>query len=422
MIDGDEQKVRDMAATKGVDVNMHDNVWNHKPALFYALNDDINDDIAASLIKNGASLRSNKIRNIKVLEEYLKDKIIPTKTKRKIMFKTAKQIIKKGIFKKFSPSAKKAAIITVLSKCTTKICSPKVAALVKSMLKGKNIEDGTVHAVFNIAIKTGQGFNILFKNKAYEKRTKPTYRIRVHAPHESWTPLMAAIAGGKTGYFTRLLKVGQDINETDINKWTPLMLSIDKWKTNFFEKLIEHGADINIRNDKGNSALIIASNKGDVSSLEKLIEHGADINIRNKEGNSALIIASNKGDVSSLETLIEHGADININIRNNEGKTGYMHCKIKKDFASAVKKMGIWRRHLDLTTRDAINKDIKTFGECIEIFKQKGRNLEYTNNDDNAVRNDVQYLIDEFKRKVKSQLNKINLKEVALHAYMVNAW
>jgi ankyrin repeat protein len=167
------------------------------------------------------------------------------------------------------------------------------------------------------------------------------------------TALMYASREGHLDSVGRLLDVGAEVNEVDMNDITPLMLAIGNNRLDVARHLIDRGANIHHRDWYGRTPLWLAVEMRNVDIhyttfehmvepeereallgfARDLLEMGADPNIRIQEvaplrswlyllggslawvdftGQTPFLLASLSGDADAMRLLLEYGADPHI--------------------------------------------------------------------------------------------------------------
>ena len=131
------------------------------------------------------------------------------------------------------------------------------------------------------------------------------------------SPLRYAIGLQNQTAVKLLIDAGADVNELTKQHWTPLATAIDINNLEIASLLLAKGADINISDSYGDwPPIVLASSKLDLPMLSLLMENGADIKGTNLNGNNALHIAvlnidqldNNAKQV--ISALINYGADL----------------------------------------------------------------------------------------------------------------
>lgn len=102
----------------------------------------------------------------------------------------------------------------------------------------------------------------------------------------------------------RLLDLGANINESNLDDETPLHLASTRGSTNIVEMLISRGAQINDIEDMGNTPLHLACRFGHFKAAEVLLKAGADREIKNEDGLTAFEKARMHGHQGLVDDLI----------------------------------------------------------------------------------------------------------------------
>lgn len=86
----------------------------------------------------------------------------------------------------------------------------------------------------------------------------------------------------------KLIEIGANINEKDVNGEFPLIFAIRHEDEEMCIFLLENGANPNQIDDNGHSPLILAAARGKIKICEMLINSGAYINYKNKKYNQRI--------------------------------------------------------------------------------------------------------------------------------------
>ncbi len=130
------------------------------------------------------------------------------------------------------------------------------------------------------------------------------------------TPLMLAIAMGKTTLAAAIIIKGADINYADELGLIPLMHAINAGDKKIVELLIGKGANVNFKNKDGFTPLMYAVDAGDEKIVEMLITNGSDVDTA-CDGITPLIHALQVGNIVIAELLIKYRADVNCKNKND---------------------------------------------------------------------------------------------------------
>lgn len=134
--------------------------------------------------------------------------------------------------------------------------------------------------------------------------------------------LMIASAEGYTSEIHRLIKLGADVDATDLDNISPLIYAVANKRLTTVKALLEYNPDTDIMTDDGESALHIAAKDNMLEIAEALIRADADINLRDFHGATPLHYASAYGNFYMCDLLIYYNADIAP--RSEDGSTPLM--------------------------------------------------------------------------------------------------
>jgi ankyrin repeat protein len=104
-------------------------------------------------------------------------------------------------------------------------------------------------------------------------------------------------------------KRNPDINLIAENGWTPLLIAVANGRTEIVEYLLKKAADPNIANKLGASPLSFAALYGNEPICRILVNYGANVNHQDMEGITPLMNAAIRGHGSIAKYLLENGAD-----------------------------------------------------------------------------------------------------------------
>lgn len=108
----------------------------------------------------------------------------------------------------------------------------------------------------------------------------------------------------KTGYFTKLLDLGFDINQQDDSGNSPLHIALERNSTGVIWELLNLKADITLKNKKGQTALHLAILHGENELIKGLIEtFNANVVTVDREKNAAIHLALLKQDEALVQLL-----------------------------------------------------------------------------------------------------------------------
>lgn len=134
--------------------------------------------------------------------------------------------------------------------------------------------------------------------------------------------LMIASAEGYTSEIHRLIKLGADVDATDLDNISPLIYAVANKRLTTVKALLEYSPDTDIITDDGESALHIAAKDNMLEIAEALIRAEAEINLRDPYGATPLHYASAYGNFYMCDLLIYYNADIRS--RSEDGSTPLM--------------------------------------------------------------------------------------------------
>lgn len=134
--------------------------------------------------------------------------------------------------------------------------------------------------------------------------------------------LMIASAEGYTSEVHRLIKLGADVDATDLENATSLIYAVANNHLNTVKALLEYNPDTEIMTNSGESALLIAVKDNLVEIAEALIRKEANINPKDRHGATPLHYASAYGYFYMCDLLIYYNADIEA--RSEDGSTSLM--------------------------------------------------------------------------------------------------
>jgi len=134
--------------------------------------------------------------------------------------------------------------------------------------------------------------------------------------------LMIAAAEGYTSEVHRLIKLGAEVDATDLDNITPLIYAVANNNLTTVKALLDHRADTEIMTNQGESALHIAAKDNRVEIAEELIRADANINLKDRYGATPLHYASAYGYFYMCDLLIYYNASIET--RSEDGTTPLM--------------------------------------------------------------------------------------------------
>lgn len=147
-------------------------------------------------------------------------------------------------------------------------------------------------------------------------------------PSQINTPLMTKVALGDIQGVSRLLREGDDPNDTNSAGCTALIWSIALKKTEITALLINSKVEVSQTDAAGRTPLMMGAKTKDINTARRLIELGANVNAGqdggvNEVGSTALMYASRtKENAAMVNFLINQGAEIDV--ADEHGKTALM--------------------------------------------------------------------------------------------------
>ncbi|CAF3425702.1 unnamed protein product [Rotaria socialis] len=138
--------------------------------------------------------------------------------------------------------------------------------------------------------------------------------------------LNKAALNGNLKMVKRLIKLGADVNEKDIDGRAPLHFATDNKHIDIVDLLMKNGADVTQVTCKGNTPLHTAASKGFNEIAEVLLKYVSREQLNDfvdakttLSGTTSLHVASKNGTLDMVKTLLQYGATYNIG--NKQGKT-----------------------------------------------------------------------------------------------------
>lgn len=195
------------------------------------------------------------------------------------------------------------------------------------------------------------------------------------------TPMIRAVMKNDIGAIKRLIKQGEDINESDENGSTPLLVASDYGYQKIIKYLIEEcNVDIDKVDNDGDNPLMVASFKGHLNIVRYFVEEcKMDINHRNNDGETPLIQASAQGNLEVVKYLVEHGAKVNDRI--NYGHTTLMGASIcgHLEVVKYLVENKIEKADINLVSNDGstamIGASIRGHSEIVKYLTEHGANV-----------------------------------------------
>jgi len=136
--------------------------------------------------------------------------------------------------------------------------------------------------------------------------------------------LLIAVRQGNKTKVKELIKLGAQINWTDIGHTTPLTAAAFHGQAAIVQLLLEKNANVNMANAQGATPLIVAAQNGHLKIVQILLEYGANINQQEASINNlyALFYAASRGHDKIVQLLLKKGA--NANLASGRGETSLM--------------------------------------------------------------------------------------------------
>ena len=127
--------------------------------------------------------------------------------------------------------------------------------------------------------------------------------------------LYEAVCEGDLSKTKILLRLGANVNATDVDGNSPLMMAeactTRPGRPEVMELLIANGAAVNLQARDGRTALMYAAKNSDTRAVKALLKSGASVKIADNEGETALMNAVNFScDEGTIRALVDAGADL----------------------------------------------------------------------------------------------------------------
>lgn len=132
------------------------------------------------------------------------------------------------------------------------------------------------------------------------------------ADHNNRTVLHAAAERGHPDVISMLVKLGAEINVTDINGWTPIHYAAFRVDTEAIRALAALGADVNSRTTNDWAPLCVAADSGNTDAVRTLVTFGASLNARTNCGMTPIFRALLRNHTGCMAMLADLGADIDV--------------------------------------------------------------------------------------------------------------
>lgn len=136
------------------------------------------------------------------------------------------------------------------------------------------------------------------------------------------TPLLAAIANGRTPTIKYLVENGADIDLCDVYGNSPCLASVTFKNLEALQLLVSRGANLDFVNKFGIFPLLKAACENQVQYVNVLLSGGANTEVANSKGATTLIEACELGYLNVVKALLVYGA--NINAQDEVGATALM--------------------------------------------------------------------------------------------------
>ena len=150
--------------------------------------------------------------------------------------------------------------------------------------------------------------------------------------HSLEDSLFGAVCDGNLSKTQKLLRLGANVNATDVEGHSPLMMAeactAGPGRGELVELLIANGAAVNLQARDGRTALMCAAGNGDAQAVKALLKSGASVNIADNEGQTALMKAVFFCcDEETVRALLSAGADLTA--RDHKGRDALSNACIK---------------------------------------------------------------------------------------------
>lgn len=123
--------------------------------------------------------------------------------------------------------------------------------------------------------------------------------------------LMGATSKGDIEEVIKLIKSGENADQTDDFGVTSLMIASSKGFISIMQILIKHGALVNKESILGMSPLFYATAIDNAKAMKLLIKHGAEVNTISS-GFTPLMIASDLNYINAVKILLKNGAKVDL--------------------------------------------------------------------------------------------------------------
>lgn len=124
------------------------------------------------------------------------------------------------------------------------------------------------------------------------------------------TALISAVQNGNIHLIPDLIRLGADLNATDVNGDTALNHAAQFHQPAAMKLLLEAGADTGIQDRWKQTPLVSAAgDKHNRPAVRLLLQHGADTEIATPHGGTPLNYAAGWGDLPIIQSLLQYGAN-----------------------------------------------------------------------------------------------------------------
>jgi ankyrin repeat protein len=125
------------------------------------------------------------------------------------------------------------------------------------------------------------------------------------------TLLHVSVAKGDAETVERLLKLGADPRQTDVNGQSPLYAAVAAKNTALVDLLVQYGATFRNEDTAGFSPLAWAIDQNaDVAFVEHLRAQGAELDFQGESGRAALMAAADANNIPALTWLLENNVPL----------------------------------------------------------------------------------------------------------------
>ena len=137
------------------------------------------------------------------------------------------------------------------------------------------------------------------------------------------TSLFMAITYNTDPEFVRLLiQYGADVNQAVFaEEITPIYSATQENRVEMLQCLLEAGANVNAQKSRGITSLMSACVAGNINAVELLLKWNADMEIVADDGLNALMLACATGKIDCVKLLLHAGANRNVSVHNDQLNT-----------------------------------------------------------------------------------------------------